>query len=147
MGLYRTPFGSALFGLLVAVEAVTFFLFGASHLGRPLALGPLRLEEPNIPPATVVEGICGLALLGAAYSLLAGSYLRWRTALRAHALALAGVLLGVGALSLGLGPRTATHDTYQRAMLVLLAAGLLLSLVARWRESRRRTPRWRRATA
>jgi hypothetical protein len=147
MGLYRTPFGSALFGLLVAVEAVTFFLFGASHLGRPLALGPLRLEEPNIPPATVVESICGLALLGAGYSLLAGNYSRWRTALRAHLLALAGVLLGLGALSLGLGPRTATHDAYQRAMLVLLAAGLLLSLVARWRENRRRTPRWRRATA
>ncbi len=147
MGLHRTPFGSAIFGFLVAVEAVTFFLFGASHLGRPLALGPLRLEEPNLPPASVVEVICGVALLGAAYSLLAGNFLRWRTALRAHVLALAGVLLGVGALELGLGPRTATSDAYHRAMLVLLAAGLLLSVMARWRESRRRTPRWRRATA
>lgn len=147
MGSHRTPFGSALFGLLVAVEAVTLFLFAASHLGRPLALGPFRLEEPSIPPVTVLEGICGLALLGAAYSLLAGNYLRWRTALRSHVLALAGVLLGVGALSLGLGPRTAIHEAYQRAMLVLLAAGLLLSLLARWRETRRRMARWRRATA
>jgi prepilin signal peptidase PulO-like enzyme (type II secretory pathway) len=147
MAAHRTPFVSAVFGLLVAAEAVTFLLFAAAHLGRPLALGPLRLEEPNIPPATIVEVISGLALLGAAYSLLAGSFLRWRTALRAHVLALAGVLLGVGALALGLGPRTAANDAYHRGMLVLLVAGLVLSLAARWRESRRRSPRFRRATA
>jgi hypothetical protein len=147
MGLHRTPLVSAVFGLIVAAEAVTFLLFGAAHLGRPLALGPLRLEEPSIPPATVVEVICGLALLGAAHSLLAGNFLRWRTALRVHVLALAGILLGVGAPALGLGPRTAANEAYHRGMLVLLSAGLLLSLAARWRESRRRSPRLRRATA
>lgn len=147
MGSHRTPLGAAAFGSLLLVEAVTLFLFAAAHLGRPLALGPLRLEEPHIPPATALEGICGLALLRAGYALLAGNPERWRTALRAHVVAIAGVLLGVGAIEIGLGPRTATSDAYQRAMLVLLAAGLLLSIGARWRESRIRAARWRRAPA
>jgi hypothetical protein len=147
MGSHRTPLGAAAFGLLLLVEAVSLFLFAAAHLGRPLALGPLRLEEPPIPPATVLEGICGLALLGAGYALLAGNPRRWRTALRAHVVAIAGVLLGIGALELGLGPRTATNDAYQRALLVLLGAGLMLSIAARWRESRIQAARWRRAPA
>lgn len=147
MGLHRTPLVSTALGLLVAVEAVSFLLFGAGHLGRPLVLGPLRLEEPNVPLATVVELVSGAALLGAAHSLLSGSSLRWRTASRAHALALAGVVfLGAGALALDLGPRTAASDAYRRGMGTLLSAGLLLSLAARWRESRRRRPRLRRAT-
>ncbi|WP_242345062.1 hypothetical protein [Anaeromyxobacter terrae] len=148
---HRTTPGAALFGLLLAVEATTFFIFATAHLGHPLALGPLRIEEPPIATAAVVEGLCGLVLLGAAYSMLAGSWRRWRTTLRAHLLALAGVLSGVGALALDLAPRTRLNEAYLRGMLALLAAGLVLSLAQRLRaHARRRSAaslRWRGATS
>lgn len=147
MRSHRTPIGAAAFGLVVVAEAITFLLFAAAHLGRPLALGSLRLEEPHVPPATLVEGLCGIGLLAAGHALLAGREARWRTAFRAHALALAGVLAGLGAPALGLGAPTATSEAYYRAMLVLLAAGLLMSLAARWWTGRRRSLRWRGATA
>lgn len=147
MRAHRTPFAAAAFGLVALAEAIVFLLFAAAHLGRPLVLGPLRLEEPPVPTATLVEGLCGIALLAAAHALLGGRDGRWRTALRAHALALAGVLVDMGALELGLGPRTAMGDAFHRGMLALLSAGLVLSLAAWWWTGRRRGVRWRRAPA
>lgn len=46
---------------LIAVEAFTFFVGAALHLGVPV----VGLDEPRILPAAIVEGLCG-AILGAA---------------------------------------------------------------------------------
>ncbi|WP_242360768.1 hypothetical protein [Anaeromyxobacter sp. SG17] len=146
----RTTPGAALFGLILVAEATTFLVFAAAHHGHPLALGALRIEEPHIPLATVVEGLCGLVLLWAGYSLLAGSWRCWRAAVSAQLVALTGALAGFGALALRLAPRTPINDAYLRGMLVLLAAGLALSLAQLWRaRARRRSAaflRWRGAT-
>lgn len=147
MGMHRMPLGAVAFGLLVLAEAIVFLLFAAAHLGSPLVLGPMRLEEPPIATATLVEGLCGIALLAAAHALLGGSYTRWRTAVRAHAFALVGVLVGLGSLELGYAPRTAVGEGFHRAMLASLSAGFVLSVAARWWTGRRRTVRWRGAPA
>ena len=58
-------------GVLSALYAATF-LFGALlHLGVRVPLGFAVLAEPRILPATVVEGLCGLALSVAAWAILA----------------------------------------------------------------------------
>jgi len=53
----------------VGAMALTFLVASLVHLGLRLPLGSATLTEPRIIPAAVVEGICGLALMRAAWSL------------------------------------------------------------------------------
>jgi hypothetical protein len=115
-------------GALSALYAATF-LFGALlHLGVRVPLGFAVLAEPRILPATVVEGLCGLALSVAAWSILARKGWARTAAIAAHAFALGGVLLGTAALAAGAGPSTDMNTVYHRVMLVALAAVLALLL-------------------
>ena len=115
-------------GALSALYAATF-LFGALlHLGVRVPLGFAVLAEPRILPATVVEGLCGLALSVAAWAILARKGLARTAAIAAHAFALGGVLLGTAALATGAGPSTDMNTVYHRVMLVALAAVLALLL-------------------
>jgi hypothetical protein len=52
----------------------------------------------------------------------------WWVVLAAHVVALGDVLLGIGAIAAGLGPRTDLNDIYHRVMVVVLVAGLVLLL-------------------
>jgi hypothetical protein len=45
--------------------------------------------------------------------------------------ALSGVLLGMAALAVGAGPRTASNDLYHRIMLLLIAASILFLFLGR----------------
>jgi len=56
--------------VLVALYAVTFFVGGLLHLGVWVLLGFAVLAEPQILPATLVEGLCGLFLAVGAYAAL-----------------------------------------------------------------------------
>ena len=115
-------------GALCALYAATF-LFGALlHLGVRVPLGFAVLAEPRILPATVVEGLCGLALSVAAWAVLARKGWARTAAIAAHAFALGGVLLGTAALAAGAGPSTDMNTVYHRVMLVALAAVLALLL-------------------
>ena len=58
-------------GVLSAVYAATFFFGALLHLGVKIPLGFTVLEEPQILPATIVEGLCALALTVAAIAVLA----------------------------------------------------------------------------
>jgi hypothetical protein len=78
-----------------------------------------------------VETICAIALGWGGAAVLAHAATFWRTALIANIIALAGVLLGVVALALGAGPRTASNDLYHRVMLALIAASLGILFFAR----------------
>jgi hypothetical protein len=51
---------------------------------------------------------------------------RWRIALITNLIALGGVLLGIAALAVGAGPRTASNDLYHRMMLILIGAVILI---------------------
>lgn len=116
-------------GILSGVYALTFFLGALLHLGWRVPPGFAALEEPRIIPATVVEGLCGLALAFASCAMLARSGWAWTAALAANAFALGGVLLGIVALAVGAGPSTELNTIYHRVMVVALVAvlGLLVS--------------------
>lgn len=87
----------------------------------------VTLSEPRIVLATIVEGLCALALLLGAYGVLARRPWGWRAARGACILAILGVLLGTVSLAVGAGPRTQFNDLLHVVMLVLLLGGLALS--------------------
>jgi hypothetical protein len=118
----------------IMILNAALFLFGAlQHIG--LEFGPFH--EPRIIPAAIVETICCLSLLCGVAFLFVHSALGWRAAVIGNFVALAGVLLGIVALAVGAGPRTASNDLYHRTMLVLIGASLLILFSARSAESRR----------
>ncbi len=109
--------------VLMVVEAVTFLLAALLHLGIQF---PLGFSEPQIIPATIVEGLCGIFLAMGAYALVAHKSWAWTAALAAHIFAVAGVLLGITALALGAGPSTEANTIYHRTILVVLVVVLAL---------------------
>lgn len=82
---------TTIFLSITLLEAATFFLMGALHLGAP---GPLLslLHEPRIIDATVVEWTCGLLAIGT-FALATGK--RWARGMTiiAHAISSAGFFL------------------------------------------------------
>ena len=116
-------------GLLMIANAAIFFFGGVQHAG--ITVG--RFREPLIIPAAMVESVCGLCLLWGAIALFRNSTRRWRIALITNLIALGGVLLGIAALAVGAGPRTASNDLYHRMMLTLIAAVILIMCFRRSR--------------
>jgi hypothetical protein len=111
------------------------FVFGAlQHAG--VAIGPLH--EPVIVPASIVEGLCALALGWGAAAILTQSLKAWRAALIGNLVAMLGVSIGMVSLAVGAGPRTASNDLYHRIMLALAAASLLILVVPSLRTALRR---------
>ena len=113
-------------GALSAAYALIFFCAALLHTG--LTLGPLR--EPVIVPATIVETLCGAVLLIGARGALTGRPWAWDGLVYTHAVALAGVLMGVLALAFGAAETTALNTWYHRTMAALLIAGLAAALYA-----------------
>lgn len=115
-------------GILSALYAATFLSGALLHLGVRIPLGFAVLAEPRILPATIVEGLCALALAVGAFAMLELKSWAWTAAFAAHAFALGGVLLGMAALAVGAGPSTDLNTIYHRVILVALAAVLALLL-------------------
>jgi hypothetical protein len=115
-------------GVLSAIYAATFFCGALLHAGVQIPLGLVVLAEPTIIPATIVEGLCGLALAVAAFAVFTYKSSAWTAAFAAHAFALGGVLLGITALAIGAGPSTELNTIYHRVMVVALVAVLALLL-------------------
>jgi hypothetical protein len=123
----RTGVATAV-GILSAIYAATFFSGAMLHLGARIPLGFALIAEPTIIPATIVEGLCGMALAVAALAVFTLKSWAWTAAFTAHAFALGGVLLGITALAVGAGPSTDLNTIYHRVMVVALAAVLALLL-------------------
>lgn len=123
---HRRPMVGTAIGLLVVLEGVALLVGAIVHLGVEIPLGFVVLEEPRIIPATIVEGLCGFALLGSAYAVFARKSWAWQATVAAQAIALGGVLLGIAALAVGAGPNTASNALFHRVMVVALVGGLLL---------------------
>jgi hypothetical protein len=139
--IYRRTGVATAIGIFSALYAVTFFFGALLHLGLRIPLGFAVLTEPRIIPATVVEGLCGLALAVAAFAVLARMSWAWTAALAAQAFSLGGVLLGMVALAVGAGPSTELNTIYHRVMLVALGAVLALLLSPTGRSALRRAAR------
>ena len=114
--------------VLVPLEALTFLLGALLHLGVRIPLGFAVLAEPQIIDATIVEGLCGLFLAVSAFAVFTRRSWAWPVAIAAHAFAVAGVLLGIGALAAGLGSTTELNYVYHRVVLVVLVSCLALLL-------------------
>ena len=99
------------------------------HAG--VAVGPFR--EPRIVPAAVVEAACGVTLAFAVAALLWHSATARRWTVVSNGIALTGVMIGLVALAIGAGPRTASNDFYHRLMLVLISTAFALLYVSRAR--------------
>lgn len=111
-------------GWLALLYAATFLLGAALHAGVEVPLGFTVLTEPNILPATIVETLCGVALMSAAVAILRAQRRWWAVAVTGHAVALGGVLLGVVATRFGPGSSTPLNDAYHAVMLVALSMSL-----------------------
>lgn len=111
---------------MTVCEGATFLIASALHQGLQIPVGFAVLSQPRIPPATIVEGVAGTALLVGAAGLYGRRAWGWAAAVVAHVLALAGVFLGMTALAAGRGPRTVSNDIYHRVMVVVLIVGLLI---------------------
>jgi hypothetical protein len=107
---------------LMAINAGLFFFGAVQHAG--LAIG--AFHEPRIVPATIVESLCGFSLVWGAVTVLRRQTKEMRGALMCNFIALCGVLLGIAALAVGAGPRTASNDLYHCMMLILIGASLLV---------------------
>ena len=108
--------------VLMTTEALTFLVGAGLHLGIPL----FGLDEPRIGPAALVEALCGTFLATGAWWYSRVSWGR-SVALSAHALAVAGVLLGMAALAAGRGPSTPLNTIYHRTILVaLIGTGVMV---------------------
>jgi hypothetical protein len=116
------------FGVLMALEALSFLSFTLLHLGVRIPVGFAVIEEPPRPFAVIVEGLAAVALAVGASAVLTRRTWAWAAASGAHAVALAGVLWGMVAIAAGRRPHTQLNDTYHRVMVVVLGAGLIVLL-------------------
>jgi hypothetical protein len=116
-----TELGSVIGGI-VLLEAITFLIATLLHGGVAL---PIGIVEPVSIPAMIAEGIIGLVLFVAAYTIFRrkGSA-AWVMTLTAHIIAVAGVLLGMVAMALAPAPASAANQLYHR--IVLGVASLML---------------------
>jgi Na+-transporting NADH:ubiquinone oxidoreductase subunit NqrB len=86
----------------------------------------------------VVEALCAVALSCGAAAVTKHSLNAWRAAFVGNLVAIVGVVIGMVALAMGAGPRTARNDLYHRIMLALATASLLILLVPAGRTALKR---------
>jgi hypothetical protein len=106
--------------LLLFLEGSAFALASVIHSGR-LVQGYAHLQARN------AEAVIAVVLLGAL--VLTGIRPRWfrRISLYAQAFALAGTMVGIFTILVGVGPRTTPDVIYHIAIVLLLGWGLWLS--------------------
>lgn len=117
---------------VVALEVLVYFGAAWLHLGLRIPLGSLVLAVPNaILPATIVETILGLAVVANLVALMRGSRRSKAITVGIHLFVLVGVLLGMVALAIRVGPPPSTDWTIHYVMLTAIAAVMVLTLLRR----------------
>ena len=104
--------------LILLAEALVFALAAATHSGWTVS------GYEHARAATAETVIAAILLVGFALSLLLPAHWR-RIGLVAQGLALAGTLIGVLVVIIGIGPRTVPDVIYHALMLSLLISGLV----------------------
>jgi hypothetical protein len=134
-GTTAARFAAVLLRVELVAVAATFFVFALLHLGIQLG----GIDEPFILPATIVETVCGLCMALAAVAAFAATTRAWQTAVTAHGIAIAGVLLGIFAQARGNGG-TELNTVYHRTVLAVMVVGLALLLARTGRIALRKNP-------
>jgi len=96
---------------LMLVNTAIFVFCALQHAGVARLL-----HEPVIVPASIVEVLCASALSWSAVAVLGHSPKAWRGAFTGNLVAILGVVIGMVALAVGAGPRTASNDLYHRIL-------------------------------
>src|ERR687885_1815242 len=102
--------------VLVVLETVAFLLAALLHLGARIPVGFAVLATDPILPAAIVEGLAGLVFAVSAYAVFSRTTWAWPVAIIAHAFALAGVLLGMWAITARFGPPSVVKETHHPPM-------------------------------
>lgn len=119
---------ATIISILTLLYAISFFIGALLHAEVRIPIGFTVLDEPQIIPATIVEGLCGFVLAVSAYANFTRKPWAWQSAVGAHIFSIGGVLLGIAALAAGRGPRTTFNDIYHAVILTLLMATLAVLL-------------------
>ena len=123
IGIAMNTYWRSLLATESALVAITFLVMGGLHFG--LQLGPVR-DRP-IPIGAEVETVCGVVMAAAAIALAFRASWDRSAAIAAYGFATLAVLLGIFATRNG---TTELNFVYHRAVLALLALGLLALLTA-----------------
>ncbi len=110
--------------LLLLVEGVTFVLASLAHRG-------VLVRGYEHARAAVAETVIGAVLLAGVASSWARPAWTRASGLLAHAFALAGTLVGISMVAIGVGPRTGPDVAYHAAILLLLVLGLMVAARSR----------------
>jgi hypothetical protein len=125
--LHRQSGRATIFRVLVVCEAGVFLFAAALHTGA--------FTEPQLIPAMIVEGLCGIGFAFCAYVVLTRKTWARTATIVVHVLALVGVLLGVSALIASPGLRTPMNVVLHSVMLVLIVTGLSLLAIPNTRKA------------
>ena len=106
------------FRIIVVGEAIIFLVAATLHTG---AVG-----VPQLIPAMIVEGLCGLGCVLSAYAVFTRKRWAQKNALITQILILLGVLVGIVAVTSDAGLRTPLNLSLHAVMLVLIVIGLVL---------------------
>jgi hypothetical protein len=82
--------------------------------------------------------LCAFALSWGAAAVVKQSLKAWRAAFIGNLVAIIGVAIGMVALAVGAGPRTASNDLYHGIMLALATVSLVILIVPAGRTGLRR---------
>ncbi|GEM_PF-45536 len=106
------------FRVIVVCQAIVFFLAAALHTGV--------FGVPSLPPAMIVEGLCGIGCVISAYGIFTRKTWAPGAAVIIQILILLAVLLGVFVILSSPDIRTALNLALHAIMLALIVPGLAL---------------------
>ena len=115
----RRPSRAVIVRSLLRFEAASFLAAAAVH-------GGVVLERYRHAEAAAAETVIGLVLLAGIGLTRAPHPWAVRGVFAAQAFALAGTLIGLIAIALGIGPQTFADVAYHLAILVILATGIAI---------------------
>jgi len=113
----------AAIAITALAEAAWLFVGTAFHLGMPV---PARFFEPAYLPSTVLETVAGALLVYAVWKIVTRRPGAWQRTVTAHIVAVAAIVLGIGARATGRVPRIPTETGHHPAMLLVLIVVLVV---------------------
>lgn len=134
----------AAIAIAALVEAASLLIGAALHAGLSL---PAPFREPAYLPSAVLEAVAGVLLLYAIWTIARRPARAWPTAVTAHVVAVAAIVMGIGARVTGRTPRLAGeagHHPRTLLLLIVVLLGLALPPVRSVLEGSRRRGRRRR---
>ncbi len=116
---------------LLVVTSIACLLASSLHLGLTIDLGGLRLAEPTLLAAGIVEGAIGLALAASGVALATGWRAAHRAIVAAYAFGVVGFLIGISFVVRDPDIQTPFNVGVHAAILPLLVLGSVLELASR----------------